>query len=181
MKLTVVQTYLIASGLIFVGLAVLCYQLWLKPLNAQIVELGNTLEEKKKELEDAKRIVAKYEEFKKREDAVQRELEWLQSRMPNTVDREKLVETINLIQERSGVVITNFQIGNPAARDTYSEVPVIIKFSSDFKGLLDFIYQTTLVNLYMTVRDIVVSPLADVSHPNVTLSAQMTVSGIQSK
>ncbi len=182
MKITPFQQYLILGVAVFSGISFLYYQFLLKPINLEIGNLRSTLEQKQKDLEEAKIIVAKYVEFKKRADSVQRELEWIQNRVPKSIERTKLLETINLLQNKSGVYLTNFQLGNiTVAKDAWIEIPTVIKFNTDFRGLLDFLYQVSLSSLFITVRDITVVPLVDVAHPNVTLTAQMTLCGIQAK
>jgi Tfp pilus assembly protein PilO len=182
MKITPLQQYLILGVLAFAGLSYLYYQFLLKPLNTHIESLRVELAQQKEELEKARKIAEKYEEFKKRADTVQRELEWLQSRIPKTIEQSKLVEAINLIQNRSGVILTNFQFLVPTIKDTpYVEVPVRLTFNTNYKGLLNFLYQIGISNLFMTVRDLSMNPFTDPLHLDVTISAQMTVSGIQAK
>ena len=183
MKLTVIQQGIILGAIGFIGIVFLYYQFAIKPINTEIVSLQSTLDQKKKDLEEAKKIVAKYVEFKKRQDSVQRELEWIQNRIPKSIDKPKLIEAINFLQNRSGVYLTNLQfLGQTTSKDgTYVEVPTTIVFSSDYKGLLDFLYQVSVSNLFMTVRDLSIKNNFDAAHPTVTLSAQMTLSGIQAK
>ena len=158
------------------------YQLILKPMNVEIVQLQSTLEQKQKDLEDAKKIVSKYVEFKKREDSVQRELEWLQSRIPKAVDKIKLMENINLAQKNSNLVTTNFQFSlTNVARDSWVEVPISISFKTNYKGLLSFLYQVSVSNQLLTVRDLSIMPFSDPTMPDFTLTAKMTVCGIQGK
>jgi len=106
----------------------------LKPINVEIVQLQSTLDQKNKDLEEAKKTVTKYVEFKKREDSVQRELEWLQSRIPKSIDKIKLMENVNLVQKNSDVVTTSFQFasGN-VARDSWVEIPITIRFNTNYK------------------------------------------------
>src|ERR1041384_105347 len=181
MKITKIHQILIGAVVVLAGAFVAYYWFWLAPMNKQIVDLRGILSQKEKDLEDAKRTVAKYAEFKKRADSIQRELEWIQNRMPKSVDQARLLEDVNLIQSRSGVVLTNFQVmASPAPKD-YVEVPVNVRFNSDFKGFLDFLYQATLTNLFFTVKDITINPWTDVTHPNMSISAQLTLSGAPPK
>lgn len=183
MKITPTQQYIILGFAIFLGVVFLYYQFLLKPINNKIVALQSTLDQKKQDLDKAKEIVAKYVEFKKREDSVQRELEWIQNRIPKTIDKAKLSEAIGLVQSKSGVFLTSFQFAAASAgKEAYSEVPATVKFNSDFAGLLGFLYQISVSNLIMTVHDLTVTPLAPAPNgPPVTLSAQMIVSGIEAK
>jgi len=182
MKITRAQQFILIGVVLFGGVLFAYYQFWLAPVNAQISQLTGTLEQKKKDLEEAKRIAEKYPEFKKRADSIQRELEWTQGRIPKTIDKPKLLEAVNFVQGRSGVILTNFAfLAGPVAKDAYAEVPVSVKFTADFKGLLAFLYQSTLTNLLLTIRDITVTPLKDPSRPDMTLTVQLTLNGVQSK
>jgi Tfp pilus assembly protein PilO len=181
MKLTPLQQYIILGVVAFLGLTFLYYQFLLKPVNAQITSLQDTLKQKKDKLEEAKKKVANYVEFKKQADSIQRELEWYQNRIPKTVDKEKLLEAISFAQSRSGVVLTNFQFQTLKTSKDYSELPANIRFSSNFSGLIDFLYQTSTSNLLMTVKNLSITPLSTRDHPDFTIQAQLIVSGIQAK
>jgi Tfp pilus assembly protein PilO len=183
MKITPLQQYIVLGIFSFLGVAFLYYQFLLKPLNNKISILQTTLDAKKKDLEEAKMIVAKYVEFKKREDSIQRELEWIQNRIPKTIERTKLIEAISFLESRSGVVLTSFTINPPSSKDTYSEIPVNIQLHSDFKGLTNFLYQISISNLLMTAEGLKVTSYIPTStdDPHLSLAAQIIVSGVQAK
>src|SRR5262249_34314674 len=154
---------LIIGFLALLGVGYLYYQFLLKPKYTEIADLKTQLEKKKQDLDTAKEAAKKYVEFKKSADSVQRELEWLQNRIPKSIDQAKLLETVNLIQERSGVFLTSFGFGaapKAAAGAAYVEVPVNLRFNCDYKGLQNFLYQIGISNLFMTVRDLNVTPAA---------------------
>jgi Tfp pilus assembly protein PilO len=183
MKITPLQQYIILGVFAFLGVSFLYYQLLLKPENAKIVSLQSTLSDKKKELDEAKRIVSKYVEFKKRSDSIQRELEWIQNRIPRTITKPQLLEAISLVQDRSGVILTSFALSNgPVQSDLYTEIPAVIRFNASYEQLINFLYQVSASNLLMTVHDMTITALPNIG-PNWirTLSAQMTLSGIQAK
>ncbi len=182
MKLTRPYQWLILALAGFLMVVFGYYQLMLKPINVEIVQLQSTLDQKNKDLDEAKKIVSKYVEFKKREDSVQRELEWLQSRIPQSIDKIKLMENVNLVQKNSNVVTTNFQFSaSNVTRDSWVEVPITVRFNSSYKGLLNFLYQVSVSSQLLTVRDIVITPFADPTQPDFTLSTQLTICGIQGK
>jgi Tfp pilus assembly protein PilO len=183
MKITPLQQYIILGIFSLLGIVFLYYQFLLKPVNNKISVLQTTLDGKKKDLEEAKMIVAKYVEFKKREDSIQRELEWIQNRIPKTIERTKLIEAISFLENRSGVVLTSFAINPPVAKDTYTEIPINIQLHSDFKGLINFLFQICTSNLLMTARGLNVVPYVptNTDNPNLSLSAQIVVSGVQAK
>lgn len=182
MKLTPLQQYMILGVIAFLGIVFLYYQFLLKPVNAQIANLQTTLEQKKERLEEAKKKVANYVEFKKQADSIQRELEWYQNRIPKTVEKTKMLEALSLAQSRSGVILTSilFPQGVRASKD-YSELPATVRFNSDYQGLINFLYQTNASNLFMIIGDLAVTPIFVSDHPNFTIQTQVTISGILAK
>ena len=182
MKISPLYQALVIGFLLFAGVVVLYYEFLLKPVNARIVQLSGDLDQKKKDLDEAKKTMAKYVEFKKRSDSVQRELEWIQNRIPKLIDKSQLLESFNLVQSRSGIILTNFLMtGAPVPRDTYTEIPINLKFNTNFAGLLNFLYQTSVSPLLMTVNGIVVTPFVDPSRSDLSLSVQAVLNGVQAK
>lgn len=183
MKLSSFHQSLIIGAAIFVAIIGAFYQFMLKPENARIVQLDGTLATKKKALDDAKKTMAKYVEFKKHSDSVQRELEWIQNRIPQKVDNGQLMENLNFLQSRSGITLTNFGMrGNVNARGSYSEIPISLKFNTNYAGFLNFLYQTTVSPLLMTVSDITLTPDTQSHDPNqtdITLSVELSLNGVQ--
>jgi len=179
MKITPLQQYIFLGVLLFGGIFALFFQFVIKPINNEIRSKTEIRDQKKKDLEEAKKIVAKYAEFKKRADSIQRELEWIQNRIPHSIERPKLLEAISLVQGKSGVIITSLQFSGAGA--AAGEVPVAVRFNSNYEGLINFLYQVSISNLVMTTRDLVVNPFSDTTRPNLTLSVQLVVSGVQAK
>lgn len=181
-KLTQPQQIMFLGFLLLGGLVFAFIQFPLKQKNAEIVRLRATLEEKRKDLEEAKKIVAKYAEFKKRADSVQRELEWIQNRLPKAIEKTRMLEAVGFVQNRSGVYLTNVTfIGKPNTKDTYLEVPVKVAFSTNFQGLLNFLYQVSNSALFMTMDSLIVNSSTVPDNPNTTLSVQIFVNGVQAK
>ncbi|HTA76693.1 MAG TPA: hypothetical protein VK791_06020, partial [bacterium] len=87
------------------------------------------------------------------------------------------------LQARTGVTLTSFRFQTAgASKDSFTEVPASLIFSSNFTQLLNFLYEVTLSKNLMVMHDLRITPLTDPS-PNskVTLNVQMVLSGIQGK
>ncbi len=182
MKLSPLYTAMIFGFLIIGGVVALYYQFLLKPVNARITQLSNDLSQKKEELDEAKKTMAKYVEFKKRSDSVERELEWIQNRIPKLIDKNQLLNSINFVQSRSGFTLTSFSMtGAVNARDSYTEVPASLKLTTNYAGFMSFLYQTSVSPLLMTVNGIVVTQSVDPNRPDLTLSVQLNLNGVQAK
>jgi Tfp pilus assembly protein PilO len=179
MKLSQFQQYAFVALLLLLGVIFAYYSFLIKPLDADIVALQSDLQEKQKKLDAAKQTLAKYDEFKKRSAAVDRELEWAQGRIPLQLDKSKLVEDINLIQARTQVVLTNFRFKSSSSKDEAAEVQADIKFTASYGQLLNFLHEVTMSKNLILVHNLKVTPFADLSGSDQTLSVQMTLGGLQ--
>ncbi len=178
MKITKEQQYLILGVVALLVVGGLYYQFMLKPVWANIDALRATLTQKEKDLQEAKTIVAKYAEFKKRSSSIQRELEWFQNRIPTSLDRVKMLDTLQVLQGRSGVKLTDFQANaQPVKKEKYTEFPVGVRFTGSFNQMLAFIQQMTFAETLLTVRDIRITRTTIGTDPKVSLTAEMTVKG----
>lgn len=91
------------------------------------------------------------------------------------------MEMVNLIQDRTRIVLTNFSFsGSPTSKDSWVEIPIKLSFNSSFKGLLEFLYQINISNLLMIVRDVNISSQLD-PLGIYTLKADLILNGIQAK
>ncbi len=186
MKISKIQQYMIMAAVTVLILVFGYYQFILKPLNIEIAALQSDLADKQKKLDDAKQMLTKYDEFKKRSAAVLRELEWAQSRMPIQLDRSKFIESTSALQTRSGISLTSFNFQSaPIPKDSYVEIPADIKFNASFDQLIKFLYEVSVSKSLMIVHDLKVIPFFDrtgaVLNSSQTLTAQMVLSGIQGK
>jgi Tfp pilus assembly protein PilO len=184
MKITPLQQYLtigvLALGVILFGY----YQYLWKPVVAQINQLTTTRDQKKKDLEEAKRIVARYAEFKKQAATVLRELEWFETRVPKKLEPVRFVEALNAVQRRSGVKLTNLSFPQTKPTGTaYVEIPATVRFNTNFQGLMSFLYRMTLAEIYLVPDDINIvhrRAAADESGRD-TITVQMMVKGVALK
>lgn len=183
MKVSKIQQYMIVATIAVLVLIFGYYQFILKPLNVEIVSLQSDLADKQKKLDDAKQMLLKYDEFKKRSAAVLRELEWAQSRMPIQLDKSEFIESASAIQMRSGISLTSFNFqSSPIPNDSYMEIAADIKFNASFDQLMKFLYEVSVSKSLMIVHDLKVVPFVDkVINSNETLTAQMVLGGIQGK
>jgi Tfp pilus assembly protein PilO len=179
MKLSQFQQYAFVALILLLGVIFGYYTFLIKPLDADIVALQSDLQEKQKKLDAAKQTLAKYDEFKKRSAAVERELEWAQGRIPLQLDRSKFVEDINLIQARTQVVLTNFRFKSAASKDEAAEIQTEIKFTASYGQLLNFLHEVTLSKNLILVHNLKATPFVDLSGSDQTLSVQMTLGGLQ--
>jgi Tfp pilus assembly protein PilO len=153
----------------------------IKPLDVDIFTLRTELKEKQDKLESAKQTLAKYDEFKKRSATVERELEWAQNRIPGLLDKSKFVESINAIQTKSQVSLTNFKFRGSSApvKGTLPEVQVDVKFNSNYDQLLGFFREIGFSKNLMLVHELKLAPYVDPTNGDKTLAVQMVLGGLQ--
>jgi len=177
-KLTQEQQYMVLGLIVFILVGIGYYQFGLKPVWQHASELQATLTAKEKDLKDAKEIVAKYPEFKKRSASIQRELEWFQNRIPATLDRAKMLESISALQAHSGVQLVSFASqAVPVKKDKYTEVPVDIHFKSSFADLLVFIHEMGYAETLMTVGGVRFTYTPNGALDGLSIDGLMTVKG----
>ncbi len=181
MKISQFQQYMVVAAVVLLGVIFAYYSFLIKPLDADIASLQSDLDEKEKKLEAAKQTLAKYDEFKKRSAAVDRELEWAQSRIPLQLERSKFIEGINSIEARSRVALTSFRFKTSGTKETASEVQADVRFNATYAQLLNFLHEVTVSKNLMLVHDIKILPFADSTGAQQTLTAQMTLGGLQGK
>ena len=179
MKLTPLQQYIFLGVLVFMGFSYVYYQYIITPINIRIKADNDQKKGVEDKLKQAIATQKDYEKFKDNADSTQRELTLYQNRIPPTVENIKMMQTIYLLQSRSGVVLTSLQFQAPQTVNDFVQLPAAIRFNSDFKGLLAFLYQTSITSPVMTVQNLSISPGTVVDHPSFTLQVQMIINGIQ--
>lgn len=182
MKLTQFQQYLVVAGIAGLVVVFVYYSFLIKPLDVDIATLRSELKTKQDKLEAAKETLAKYDEFKKRSAAVQRELEWAEGLIPDKLDRSKFVEGINVAQSRSNVMMTSFKFrnnSNSRGKTGITELQCDIKFNSSYRELLDFFYEMTLAQNLTLVHNLKITPYVDPTGAEKTMAVQMVLGGLQ--
>lgn len=179
MKITPLQQYLIMGVLILGGILFGFYQYLWKPVNVEIVTLTSTRDQKKKDLEEAKRIVARYAEFKKQAATVQRELEWYEVRIPKKLSMTQFVEALNTLQRRTGVVFTQMTFQAAKAGASYMELPADVRFATDYQGLLNFLYRLSVAESFLIANNL--SIMANTADDERPINVTMTVKGVMAK
>ncbi len=182
MKLTQLQQYMVVAGAAILGVIFAYYSFLIKPLDADIESLRSELKTKQDKLAAAKETLAKYDEFKKRSAAVQRELEWAEGRIPDKLDRSAFVESINAAQSRSKVTMTSFKFrtgANANNKTGISELQAEIKFNSSYGELLDFCHEMMLAKNLTLIHEMKITPYIDPTGAEKTMAVQMVLGGLQ--
>jgi len=179
MKIPPLQQYL-ALGVVLLAVILIGYYQYLwKPVNTEIQSLTVTRDQKAKDLEEAKRIVARYAEFKKQSATVQRELEWFEHRIPKTLETTRFIEALNILQQRSRVTFTSMNFLPVQAAESYVELPADVRFITDFQGLLTFLYRMSTAEIYLAANNLTITTAGAVGDD--TIVVLLSVKGVMSK
>jgi len=121
-KLTQKQQTTIAAAVLLLGFVGYAYWNYLySPLVKKYKEKTVILEQKQKDLQDAKNMVSKYPEFLARASAINSETEYLNSRLPEKLSFAELIEEISDKAAASDVTIENFSPEKETKKGEYTE------------------------------------------------------------
>jgi Tfp pilus assembly protein PilO len=139
-KLTQKQQTQIFAGVILLGFSVYAYWNYLftplvKNYKAKVV----MLQQKQKDLQDAKNMASKYPEFLRRASAINEETEFLSSRFPANVSFAGLIEEISDKAAANGVTIKTITPDKEVKKGEYTERKFRVSVKSGYNNLGAFI------------------------------------------
>jgi len=139
-KLTQKQQTTIAVAVILTGLTGYAYWNYLySPLVKKYKAKAVILEQKQKDLQDAKNMVSKYPEFLKRASAINSETEFLNSRLPERTSFAELIEEISNKAAASDVTLIKFSPDKETKKGEYTERKFKFAAQSNYNNLGAFI------------------------------------------
>ncbi|MBN2753774.1 MAG: type 4a pilus biogenesis protein PilO [Candidatus Goldbacteria bacterium] len=139
-KLTQKQQTTIVAAVMLVGLTGYAYWNYLySPLVKKYKAKAVILEQKQKDLQDAKNMVSKYPEFLKRASAINSETEFLNSRLPEQTSFAELIEEISNKAAASDVTLVRFAPDKETKKGEYTERKFKFAAKSNYNNLGNFI------------------------------------------
>ncbi|PKL92311.1 MAG: hypothetical protein CVV21_03085 [Candidatus Goldiibacteriota bacterium HGW-Goldbacteria-1] len=139
-KLTQKQQTTIAVAVILTGLTGYAYWNYLySPLVKKYKAKAVILEQKQKDLQDAKNMVSKYPEFLKRASAINSETEFLNSRLPEQTSFAELIEEISNKAAASDITLVKFSPDKETKKGEYTERRFKFEAQSNYNNLGAFI------------------------------------------
>ncbi len=139
-KLTPKQQQNLVAVVLLVGAVGFGYwKYFLTPNTIKIKEKSAILEQKKKELNDARNMVSKYDEFLKRATETNEKTDFINRRLPMDASISETIKEITQKATESNINILGFEPGKVTAKDEYKETEINLKFSTSYKDLGDFL------------------------------------------
>jgi Tfp pilus assembly protein PilO len=133
------QQNLIVGALLAAGIGYAYYNYFFKPNMEVIKKKTVQLEQKKKDLSDARSMVSRYDEFSRRAVEINKKTDFMNRRLPAD---SSIADTIKDITEKaaeSNINIIGFEPGKVTAKDDYKETDIGIKFASNYRDLGNFL------------------------------------------
>lgn len=139
-KLTQKQQTTIAAAVLLIGFTGYAYWNYLySPLVKKYKEKTVILEQKQKDLQDAKNMVSKYPEFLKKASAINSETEFLNSRLPDQTSFAELIEEISNKAAASDITLLKFTPDKETKKGEYTERKFKFTAQSSYNNLGSFI------------------------------------------
>ncbi|MFH1825379.1 MAG: type 4a pilus biogenesis protein PilO [Candidatus Firestonebacteria bacterium] len=123
------------------------------PLGKKVIELRNTLDVKKKELENARLNASGYEKLKAEAKQLEMELNFIMKRLPKFDDQPGLIKEVSKAAGEKDVSILSFEFQKVVpGKIFYSEVPIKLSVVCNYHDLGGFLtklgYSMRLINAY---------------------------------
>jgi type IV pilus assembly protein PilO len=156
-KLTQVQRILIYVGSYLVIIGAFVYFLIL-PKFQQIDELSATLENLEQQIIVARAKASKLEQFRKDYAAAQDTFKIVKKSLPEEKDIPKLLESVSLSGQESGLEFLLFEPKSEQKKEFYSLLPVSIRVKGSFSSVIDFFNRVSRLNRIVHIRDVKINP-----------------------
>lgn len=141
LNLTKKQQQNLIIGVVLIGAIGYVYYAYLFTPNLKTIkDRSAALEQKKKDLEDARNMVSKYDEFLKRATEINTKSDFINKRLPSDMSISDTIKEITEKATESNINIVGFEpSGKPAKKDDYYESEINMHFDTNYKDLGDFL------------------------------------------
>jgi Tfp pilus assembly protein PilO len=163
-KLSDEQKKNIAVAAVFIILAVVAYvKFWFTPVMKTYKEKTQVLEQKKKDLKDAREMVSKYSEFMARQNVILRNIDFINRRLPQENNISDTIRELTSKATESNISLINFQPGREVKKDDYKEFNIDVSFDANYKDLGKFLTQIGYVDRLTTPSNIAITGISQTS------------------
>jgi Tfp pilus assembly protein PilO len=161
-KLTNQQMQNIAAVVLIVTAFIFAYAkfLFLPGLKA-FKEKSAALEQKKKELSDARNMVAKYPEFLSHAHDISAKTEFINRRLPQEANVAGTIREITKSATESNINIINFEPGKESVKGDYREMEIKLKFLATYADLGNFLTKLGYIERLTTSSQLSIKALTD--------------------
>jgi len=140
-KLTKEQQNNLIAAVLLTGLAIYAYiKWWYIPVSNQYKQRVATLQQKKKDLQDAREMVAKYAEFMRRASEIDKKVDFVYKRLPKAFVFSDIVKDVTKVATQNNINIISFEPEQKVInKGEYKEYEIKVNFPSNYKNLGNFL------------------------------------------
>lgn len=139
-KLTKEQQNILVVAVLLIGGLTYAYVNFLFQPNVQTIkEKSQQLQQKTKDLQDARQMAGSYAEFVKKAEFINRKVDFINRRLPADIKISDTIREVTRKATEANIGILNFEPGNINKKDGYSEIKIITNFESNYADLGKFI------------------------------------------
>jgi Tfp pilus assembly protein PilO len=156
-KLTKQQQQNIAAAVIIIGgLLFVYFKYLLLPNIKTLNDRSAVLEQKKKDLRDARNMVSKYDEFLKNASDINFRTDFINRRLPAETNISDTIRELTKRATEYNIGIINFEPGAETNKGDYKQTEIKIHFLTTYNDLGNFITSMGYIERLTTPSDIVI-------------------------
>jgi Tfp pilus assembly protein PilO len=156
-KLTKQQQQNIAAAVIIIGGLLFVYFKFFFLPNIKILnDRSAVLEQKKKDLSDARNMVARYDEFLKNASDINFRTDFINRRLPAETNISDTIRELTKRATEYNISIINFEPGAETGKGDYKQTEIKIHFLTTYNDLGNFITSMGYIERLTTPSDIVI-------------------------
>ena len=133
------QQNIAAAALIIAGVLFVYIKYFFMPNNKALSEKTAVLEQKKKDLSDARSMVAKYDEFLKNASEINYRTDFINRRLPAEANISDTIREITKRATEYNISIINFEPGAQTNKGEYNQTEIKIHFLTTYNDLGNFL------------------------------------------
>ncbi len=134
------QQTLIVAGLITIAVGYAYWNYIYSPLLKQAKEKAAILEQKQKELKDAKEMVMKYPEFLQKAADINKKFDFINKRLPKTISIGDTITEITKVGAENNIKMIDFvPTGSEKDKGDYKEYSISVSFLTNYIDLGNFL------------------------------------------
>jgi type IV pilus assembly protein PilO len=140
--------------ILLLSVAGAAYQYMIKPANKQLAEQNTRLQLSLVKLAEFEKATAAAKDLSHQLEQLQEAVEFFESKLPPTIEIDKVLQDITLIGEKQGVKCKTIRRLDKKDNSGYVEQPLEMKLEGDFNSFYSFLLELERLPRIMKVREL---------------------------
>lgn len=156
-NLTKEQQNNLAAAILISGLAIFAYvKYWAMPVISNYKAKTAILNQKKKDLTDARDMVSKYSEFLARASEINRKVDFINKRLPKDINISETIRDITKNGTENNINILKFEPGKEVNKGDYKEFSIAVIYRTNYRDMGNFLTGIGYMNRLTIPSDLMV-------------------------